>query len=62
MTVGHRLDVPVIDCFAVHAKAMENGMELQELFSDGVHYTPAGYEVSSLCAPGPDYCSAYRPL
>ena len=44
--VGRQLDVPVIDCFAAHTKAMKGGVDIGHLFSDGVHYSEAGYDVS----------------
>lgn len=44
--VGRQLDVPVIDCFAAHTEAMEGGVSISDLFSDGVHYSAAGYDVS----------------
>jgi len=44
--VGRQMEIPVIDCFAAHTRAMKGGVDVGHLFSDGVHYTAAGYNVS----------------
>jgi hypothetical protein len=45
------MDVPVIDCFAAHTRAMNGGVTVGHLFSDGVHYSAAGYDVRLSAEP-----------
>jgi lysophospholipase L1-like esterase len=44
---GRRLQVPVIDCFSEHTAAIQEGIDPKDLFTDGLHYSPAGYRVRS---------------
>ncbi len=43
--LGQELDVPVVDVYALHTKALQEGKTLQDLFWDGLHYSPVGYSV-----------------
>lgn len=39
------LDVPVINSFELHDRAMQQGASSSDLLTDGVHYTQKGYSV-----------------
>jgi lysophospholipase L1-like esterase len=44
--LGKELNIPVIDVFALHTKALDEGKAITDLYWDGLHYTPFGYSVS----------------
>lgn len=46
LAVGRKLGIPVVNCFKLHDEAMKAGTSSDDLFSDGLHFTPAGYAVS----------------
>lgn len=50
--VGEGAGVPVINVFDLHEAAVAAGDKLEDLFSDGLHFTAKGYEVSMLSRCG----------
>lgn len=48
LTVGNKLKVPVVNCFDLHQFAVDSGVPIGELYTDGLHYSEKGYSVSSL--------------
>lgn len=50
--VGEGAGVPVINVFDLHEAAVAVGDKLEDLFSDGLHFTAKGYEVSMLSRCG----------
>lgn len=53
VATGRKTGVPVINCFKLHDEAIKAGSTLDELLTDGLHFTPAGYAVSHLSAKPP---------
>lgn len=48
LTVGKENDVAVVDAWKLHDDAVNNGeIKTEELFSDGLHYSVRGYDVST---------------
>lgn len=44
--LGLEEHVPVVDCFRLHQKVLDEGGKTKDLFDDGLHYSAQGYSVS----------------
>jgi len=45
MEVGDKTGSPVIDVYELFERHQQSGVKDDELFTDGLHYTPRGYKV-----------------
>ena len=46
LSVGNTLKVSVVNCFDLHQFAVDSGVPIAELYTDGLHYSEKGYSVS----------------